>query len=63
LEDSGPGWYYDRANGLAIYKPFYDDNLYHFTIVLDYRDVDNSGKFEDDVDEYQRLSLRQLPQQ
>jgi hypothetical protein len=63
LKVSVPGWYYDRANALAIYKPFYDDNLYHFTIVLDYRDVDGSGRFEPNVDEYQRLSFKQLPQQ
>jgi hypothetical protein len=62
LQDNVPGWYYDRANGLAIYKPFYDDNLYQFTIVLDYRDVDGSGRFEPKVDEYQRLSFQQLPQ-
>jgi len=33
--DSRPGWYYDRANGLAIYKPLYDDKDYYFRIELD----------------------------
>jgi hypothetical protein len=63
LMSSGPGWYYDRANGLALYKPFYDNQVYYFTIVLDYRDVDDSGRFEPGIDEYRRLSFRQIPQQ
>jgi len=60
LEDSVPGWYYDGANGWALYKTIYDDQVYYFTIVLDYRDVDNSGRFETGIDEYRRLSLKQL---
>ncbi len=63
LKDSEPGWYYDGHNGLALYKAFYDDRVYYFTIVLDYRDIDGSGRFEPGIDEYQRLSFRQLPQQ
>ncbi len=57
------GWYYDGANGLAIYKPLYDDKDYYFRIELDYRDVDESGRFEPEIDEYQRLSFRRIPQQ
>ncbi len=63
LAVSVPGWYYDRANGLAIYKPLYDDKDYYFRIELDYRDVDGSGRFEPEFDEYRRLSFRQLPRQ
>jgi len=63
LKDSAPGWYYDGANGQALYKTIYDDKVYYFTIVLDYRDVDNSGRFEAEIDEYRRLSFKQLPQQ
>jgi hypothetical protein len=63
LKDSSPGWYYNRANGQVLYKPLYDDQVYYFTIVLDYLDVDNSGGFEANTDEYRRLSLKQLPQQ
>ena len=63
LAVSVPGWYYDRANGLAIYKPLYDDKDYYFSIELDYRDVDGSGRFEPEIDEYQRLRFKQLPQQ
>ena len=58
-----PGWYFDRANGLAIYKPLYDDKDYYFRIELDYRDVDGSGRFEPAIDQYRRLSFRQLPRQ
>jgi hypothetical protein len=63
LEDSLPGWYYDRLNRRALYKPFYDDRVYYFTILLEYRDVDGSGRFEQGIDEYGGLKLRQLPQQ
>jgi hypothetical protein len=63
LQENVPGWYYDRANGLAIYKPFYDDNLYRFTIVLEYLDTNNSGDFEADFDEFRHLSFKQLRQQ
>ena len=62
-DDSKPGWYYDGLNGLAIYKPLYDGKDYYFRIDLDYRDVDGSGRFEPEIDEYQRLNFRQLPQQ
>ena len=62
-DDSKPGWYYDGANGLAIYKPLYDDKDYYFRIELDYRDVDGSGRFEPAVDQFGRLSFRQLPRQ
>ncbi len=60
---STPGWYFDGVNGLAIYKPLYDDKDYYFRIELDYRDVDGSGRFEPEFDEYRRLSFRQLPRQ
>jgi len=63
LNDSVPGWYYDRANGLALYKSLYDDKFYYFAIELDYKDVDGSGRFDPGIDEYQRLSFRQQPQQ
>jgi len=62
-KNSTPGWYYDGANGLTIYKPLYDDKDYYFRIELDYRDVDGSGRFEPAVDQYRRLSFRQLPRQ
>lgn len=62
-KDSVPGWYYDRLNGLALYKTFHDDKVYYFRIVLNYRDVDGSGRFEAEIDEYRRLNFSQLPQQ
>ena len=63
LVQASPGWYYDRQKGLALYKAFYDDRVYYFTILLDYLDLDKSGQFEPEIDEYQQLSFRQLPQQ
>jgi hypothetical protein len=63
LEDNVPGWYYDRMNGQALYKALYDDQVYYFTIVLEYRDVDGSGHFEQGADKYHGLSFQQLPQQ
>ena len=63
LEDSVPGWYYDRTKRLALYKPLRDDKIYYFAIELDYRDVDGSGRFEAGIDEYRRLNFRQLAQQ
>ena len=62
-KDSVPGWYYDQPNGLSLYKTFHDDNVYYFRIELDYRDLDGSGRFEAEIDEYRRLNFRQLPQQ
>lgn len=63
INDSVPGWYYDGANGLALYKTFYDDQVFYFAIVFKYGDVNGSGRFEPGIDEYRRLYLRQLPQQ
>jgi len=57
------GWYYDKAKGVTIYKPLYDGQDYYFRIELDYRDVDGSGRFEPAIDQYRRLSFRQLPRQ
>jgi hypothetical protein len=57
------GWYYDRTKGHALYKALYDDQVYTFTINLEYRDINGSGEFEAGVDEFQFLSFRQLPQQ
>jgi len=63
LEDSVPGWYYDRTKRLALYKPLRDDKIYYFAIELEYKDVDGSGRCDPGIDEYQRLSFRQQPQQ
>jgi len=63
LKDIVPGWYFDRMNGQTLYKALYDDQVYYFTIVLDYRDLDGSGRFEPGVDEYRRLNFKQLRQQ
>lgn len=63
LNDRAAGWYYDEVGGHAIYKSFYDSTLYRFKIALSYRDVNKSGLYEADTDEYLRLEFIQLPQQ
>jgi hypothetical protein len=62
LGDLESGWYYDSVNGKVIYKTYYDEGLYFFSVVLDYRDVDGSGRYEPGADEYQRLYFQQIPQ-
>jgi hypothetical protein len=58
LNDLEPGWYYDKLSGKVIYKAYYDDQVYYFSQVLDYRDVNKSGRFEPDIDVYQMLNFR-----
>lgn len=63
LEDLAPGWYYDKLNRRTIYKAYYDEGSYFFSIVLNYRDANGSGQFESGVDEYRHLIFKQLLQQ
>ncbi len=58
LADIKPGWYYDKSQGNIFYKPYYDEAILYFALVLDYRDVDGSGKYESGVDEYRRLLIK-----
>ena len=55
LDDIGPGWYYDKTNKKVIYKSYYVDQVYSYSIVLAYKDVNGSGRFESAVDDYHRL--------
>lgn len=61
LDGVDPGWYYDRLNREVIYKPFYDDQIYYFSMILDYIDVNGSGQFESATDDYRRLYFGRLP--
>jgi len=61
LDELESGWYYDRLNRGVFYKAYYDEQVYRFSIVLDYKDANGSGRFESAVDEYQRLYFKQLP--
>jgi hypothetical protein len=58
LNEIDPGWYYEIVNKKVIYKSYFDDRVYSFSIVLDYKDVNGSGQFESAVDDYQRLYFK-----
>lgn len=61
IDDLEPGWYFDILSRKVFYKAIYDDQVYYFYLVFEYRDVNGSGRFESVIDEYQRLYFRQLP--
>ncbi|MEE8366264.1 MAG: hypothetical protein V3R76_10785 [Gammaproteobacteria bacterium] len=61
LDDLAPGWYYDESSEKVIYKTYYDDQVYYFSQVLDYRDVNESGRYEPDIDVYRMLNFRLFP--
>ena len=58
LADLEPGWYYDRLGMRVVYKTFHDERVLYFSQVLDYRDVNNSGRYEPEIDVYQMLNFR-----
>ncbi len=60
-DDLEPGWYYDKSSEKVIYKAYYDERVYYFSQVLEYRDVNKSGRFEPNIDVYQMLNFRLLP--
>jgi len=57
------GWYFDTLSKKVFYKAFYSSKVFYFALVLKFRDLDGSGRFESAQDEYQRLYFEQLPQQ
>ena len=61
LDQLESGWYYDKSNRGVIYKAIYDEQIYYFSMDLDYKDVNGSGRFESAIDEFQRLVFKQLP--
>lgn len=63
IGDFKSGWYFDILSRKVIYKAFYSDKIYYFALVLKFRDLNGSGRFESAWDEYQRLYFEQLPQQ
>ena len=58
LDDLAPGWYYDKLSGKVIYKSYYGERVYKFSQILDYHDVNKSGRYEPDIDVYQMLNFR-----
>ncbi len=60
LADLEPGWYYDSLSRKVVYKSYYDSQMYLFSIILIYRDNNESGEFEPGADEFQRLYFGEL---
>ena len=57
-DDLEPGWYYDRLTGKVIYKAYYDELVLSFELILDYQDLNGSGRYEPDIDVYKMLNFR-----
>lgn len=58
LNDIKPGWYYDKSQRKILYKPYYDGKIHYYSLVLEFRDMNNSGLYESKIDEFGRLFLR-----
>lgn len=58
LSDIEPGWYYYKSQRKILYKPYYDGKVQYYSLVLEFRDINNSGRYESKVDEFERLFLR-----
>lgn len=58
LDDLYPGWYYDKLSKKVIYKTYYDEEVYYFSQILNYEDVNKSGRYEPAIDVYQMLNFR-----
>ena len=56
--DIEPGWYYDKSQRKIFYKPYYDGKVEYYSLVLEFRDRNNSGQYESKIDEFGRLFLR-----
>jgi len=61
LTDLVPGWYYHKAQQKIFYKPYYGDKVMYFSLVLEYRDMNKSGKYESKIDEFEGLSFKSMP--
>ena len=62
LDNIEPGWYYLKLKGKVIYKAYYSDEVYYFSITLKFNDIDGSGRYEPEMDLYQMLYFRRLLQ-
>jgi len=58
LTDIKSGWYYLKSQKKTLYKPYYDEPIQYFSLVLEYRDINNSGRYESKIDEFGRLSFK-----
>ncbi len=57
-QDDAPGWYYLPHRQLTIYKPNHLDSDRSFRVVLGYQDLNQSQRYETNLDQYQYLKFR-----
>jgi len=55
--DQAPGWYYLRNRELVVYKSRFRDVDRYFSIILNFRDIDQNGKFESGHDQFTSLQF------
>ena len=55
-----PGWYYLKHLGQVVYKSYYTDNEAFYVVVLNYQDINLSGRFEPDLDTFKSLKLARV---
>ena len=54
------GWYYQGHLSRVAYKPRYLDENFYFELVLDYDDINQSGRFEMDADAFKGLYFAEI---
>ena len=55
--DLDPGWYYLRHRGLVGYKTYYLERDVYYSVLLNYDDVNRSGRFEPRADKFNNLQF------
>lgn len=56
-DDQAPGWYYLSHRGHVAYNSRFVETDSYFALVLNYADLDESGRFEPDTDNFQNLQF------
>ena len=54
------GWYYLKKDKRVVYKSRYTDKVNYFVVKLNYDDVNQSGSFEQGVDNFKNLLFVEL---
>ena len=54
-KDLDPGWYYLQRPRRVLYRSYFLGSDIYFAVRLDYRDVNQSGRFEQAVDRFNNL--------
>ncbi len=55
--DQAPGWYYLTHRGHVAYKSRFVESDSHFAVVLNYEDLNQSGLFEPESDNFRNLQF------